>query len=342
MKSLAFFLWTALFSFLPMPGATNAFADAEQNSAYARMLDSLASDTPAGKIHRLQNFVRNNPKEERAFLKLLQQYQFLQKPSDALTFFSKELSGIAEAQRNRHWMLAKLASCDTLSAATNEARDNFALALRDSFALPPPALLYDFIVFCHENSERLDHPNLIRRHLSRPEDLTLALGFYSYLNEDYQQAEVAIKRLSPSLKNTPLVLFVLSDCFLREENKVVTEQFAQADSIARYGLILALQNNDKEWQARFWAQLGDIAYSQKNDEQAHASYKQAHKFANTANDLFSLQRSLGGLGKIHHLLVNYTTAESLYLKAIPIAERICAYRDLSLLYSNYCQLLTEL
>ncbi len=333
-------LLAVIFTFFLAP-KTRALAGREQPNEYAQLLSALADSASTAQIELLQRFLAKHPEDERAYLKLLERYQFSQMSSAAKAFF-QELAAKPKHHRTSLWMLAKIESCDTLAQAQNQALAAFSEALLDSLRFPSPALVYDFVAFCHQNSDRLDHNKLMRNHVLRSEDLTLAFVFYSYLNEDFKQAAAAFNKASPANRKDPLLLYVLSDCFLRDERTPPELRWAQADSICRYGLIQAQQDLDLEWQARFWARLGDIAFAKDDFAQARASFNQAYDLARVATDLYSLQKALGGLGKLHHMKGNYSTADSLYQEAISVAERICEYRDLSLIYSNYCQLLTEL
>lgn len=315
-----------------------ALAEIEQPEAYARLLDSLAHDSPAGRIQRLQDFIPAQPEEERGYLKLLEQYQVQQNPEAAKLFF-ETLVADSQYQRNSLWMQAKLAAGGGLR---EKALPLFVGALKDRTRAPSPALLYDFAAFCHENFPLSEHENLIRRHLPRAEPLALALGFYRYLNGSFEQAETAFKQASPSKQKAAHALYVWSDCVLRNERRPKAGRCARADSIAFLGLFHARQNNDKEWQARFEARLGDIAYERDAIEQAQASYERAYDLANACHEAYVRQSALGGFGKIRHMLEDYEAADSLYRAALVIAERIHAYREASLLYSNQCQLYTGL
>jgi CHAT domain-containing protein len=329
------------FSF-PAEAHAAAMAGPQQKSAYALMLDSLAHDTPAAQIQRLQNFLSRHPEEERAYLKLLERYQLGQMLPEAKAFFNDWAKKQPRRGRTSAWMLAKIAACDTLRSALQEALAAFSQAMGDSMIPPSPRLVYDFIRFCHEHSDSLDQESLIHDHLPRSNDRVLALGFYLYLNEDFKHAEDALLRALRAERNSPLVLYILGECLLRNERMPLARRTARADSAARAGLLWSQQNHDAEWEARFSAFLGDLAFAKNAFDQAHDFYGKARNAAESSRDLYSLQMALGGFGKLYYIEGNYEAADSLYTEAIAIAASICAHRDVSLLYSNYCQLLSDL
>lgn len=308
---------------------------------YYDLIDSLMQASPEAQIAHLHNFLKAHPHEERAYLKLLERYQLQQKAAEAQTFFLK-LAREPQHHRNSLWMLARLAARDPSRHDREATLKNFVLALSDTQALPSTALLYDYVEFFYENSEPLANSNWRYNQTLRPDQQTLGAVFYHYLNGDHEQVFAAVRKISPQARRELLLLYVLSDFSLRDENAAMAPRWAQADSLCQLGLSLARQNDEREFQTRFWARLGDLAFHNNEFEQARAYYDSAYALAKRLDDVYGLQKALGGFGKVDYMNNAHAEATARYREALTKAERIGAYRDASLWHSNSCQPLYEI
>ncbi len=302
---------------------------------YDQLLDSLAQAPLATQIARLQNFLAVRPLEERTYLKLFERYLLGQKNSEARAFFQAQTHK-PERRRNSFWMLAKLAALDTLARAT--AGESFSQALRDSLLPPSPALLFDYAEFLHQHARPPQASRALANLKLRPEHELAVAAFAHYQNGDYGRALAALRSVSRETPPEALMLYVMSDAALNHEATALATRAQQADSLCRIGLA---REDALEWRARFWAKRGDLAFTRNEYDSARVYYLQADTLARRCDDLHARQKALAGFGKLHYMNHEHEHAAARYEQALTLAEKIFAYRDLCVLYSNYCHLLYE-
>jgi len=333
-------LQIVLIFFLISGGAAQPWAtvDKKMRDHYYRLLDSVATAPPEMQLAALRRFAVVHPQIERGFFKLLERYQVQKKIAEAKTCFL-ELAKPRSSQRHSFWMLAKIAIFENDGAA---AEIFFSQALRNQMIAPSPALLKDYVAFRYQQSDSLAASAVWHNLALNPDNQAIATAFIHYQNEAYGQASAAFRQAAPRAWDDGMVLHVWGDGLLQNERKKWPARLAGADSLWRRGLELARRNGDREWQAQFLTNLGDLAYERGTDVEAASFYDAAYAIARRLDHVELLQRILGKQGNIRFEESDHAQAEALYQAALESAALIGADADRLNHCLKYGQLLYEL
>lgn len=297
---------------------------------FNRLLISISSDSISYQISGLQQFIRDHPDFESAYLLLLQRYTYAGKTPEAESFF-RMLADSTGSNRNGVWMLAKINSNNNqISTAYKFYRQALSL---DKVSYP---LIADFFEFKYKQSEQSNDSALFQNPLISNEERLIISAISDYKRSNYNKSIEKFAELPNNNPDHPFLLQIYGDCYFHLSN------YQQADSLWKLGLNFSRQTGDLQFEATFLNNLGNSARKEERHNLAFSYFDSAYAAANRIGDFELIQQISGDYAAALRFQGKFIDALPLQKRSIEFSRKLQLYHQLANQYFSYAQSLYNL